>query len=161
MRIPLDLITKDKYTTGKEFIYLDTYENYQGYYYILNNKFFEGKVFRTDSRELIKVSSDKVNKLKLSSALSLFAKLSNIKLPNTKLPSFNHNGQDPIRYFAKKINTSPILIKEIDKNTFDSTQSDSIYQTISINLPSGDFTNSKVLDDADKQMPGLKAFLIG
>jgi hypothetical protein len=161
MRPPSNIIAKSQYTAGKEYIFLDTHESYQGYYYILNNKFFEGKVFRTDSRELIKVSSDKVNKLKLSSALSLFAKLSNIRLPNTKLPSFNHNGQDPIRYFAKKINTNPILIKEIDKNTFDSIQSDSTYQTISINLPSGDFTNPEVLDNADKQMPGLKAFLIG
>lgn len=158
MRIPSDLITKNKYTAGGEFIYSDTYEDYQGYYYILNNKFFEGKNFKANARQLIKINSDKVNKLKLNKATSVFAGLSNIKIPNINFSSFINKDKNLTRYFAKKINNNPILIKEIDEDTFKKIQSDPIYQTTYIGFYQG---ANQTSDQAYAQMVGLKEFVEG
>jgi hypothetical protein len=162
MKTPSNIIVRNQYTIGKEFVYSDTYENYQGYYYEMNSRYFVGKVFDPNAREILKLQSDKVDKLKLNNFTSIFGKLSKIKLPNNKL-SFSplEENNPPIRYFVKKLNNNPILIKEIDKNTFDSIQTNPIYQTISIESPAGRyFEGQKSLDEAEKQMPGIKSFIL-
>lgn len=168
MKIPSNLIKKNQYTLGGKLIYLDTYQDYQGYYYIINNQFFEGKEFKVGSRELIQINSDKVNKLKFDKATSTFANLSNIKLPNNKLPSsiyqysqlsfFTSTPPDETRFFAKKLNNSPILIKEIDEDTFKKIQSDPVYQTTYIGTY---LENPKTSEQAYSQMVGLREFVEG
>ena len=49
MRIPANIISKDKYTIGNEYLYLDTYKEYQGFYYELSNKFFAGVDFNLEA----------------------------------------------------------------------------------------------------------------
>ena len=122
MKVPSNIIVKSQYTVGKEFIYADSYENYQGYYYEMNNKYFVGRVFDPNALEILKVNSDKVDKLKL--------------------------------------NYNPILIKEVDEDTSIQLQSDPTYQILSLTLPASDY-DPAILDEADKKMPGIKAFLLG
>ena len=67
-----------------------------------------------------------------------------------------------IRYFIKKINQFPIIIKEINEQTYNNYKNNPFYQSIAVKLPASDFKiDTKELDQADKQMPGLKAFLLG
>lgn len=162
MKVPANIIQTGKYTQGSEFMYLDTYENYQGFYYILNNKYFAGKVFSNIARELIKFDSSKVNKLKKDPKTSAYANASGINIKENKAPAIVYKGDTIIRYFAKKLNVSPTLIREIDKQTFDQLQSDPLYQTVSVIILPGDFNlDSNEINRANQQMPGLKAFLIG
>jgi hypothetical protein len=105
MKVPSNIIVKDQYTQGKEFIYSDTYENYQGYYYEMNSRYFIGRVFDPNAREILKLQSDKVDKLKLNSKLSIFINLLKTKIPSSiKIPSTLPDGMNSTRYFAKKLN---------------------------------------------------------
>jgi hypothetical protein len=64
------------------------------------------------------------------------------------------------RYFYKKVNSNPILIKEINEDTFNSMQFDPLYQTISVDIPKGGFfANQLSLETYDKIMPGIKSFI--
>jgi len=161
MKVPSNIIVKSQYTVGKEFIYADSYENYQGYYYEMNNKYFVGRVFDPNALEILKVNSDKVDKLKLNSKLFTFISLLKTKIPAiTKIPSVQPDGKKLTRYFAKKLNYNPILIKEVDEDTSIQLQSDPTYQILSLTLPASDY-DPAILDEADKKMPGIKAFLLG
>jgi hypothetical protein len=82
MKVPSNIIVKSQYTQGKEFIYSDTYEMYQGYYYEMNSRYFIGRTFDPNAREILKLQSDKVDKLRLNSKLSTFISLLKTKLPN-------------------------------------------------------------------------------
>lgn len=161
MKVPANIIVKSQYTQGKEFIYSDTYETYQGYYYEMNSRYFIGRTFDPNAREILKLQSDKVDKLKLNPKLFTFISLLKTKLPNiTKISSILPDGRNSTRYFAKKLNYNPILIKEISEDTFNKLQTDPTYQTITLTLSAGDY-DPVILDQADKQMPGLKSFLLG
>lgn len=161
MKVPSNIIVRSQYTAGKEFIYADSYEEYQGYYYGMNNKYFVGQVFDPNAREILKINSDKVDKLKLNSKLFAFISLLKTQIPgNIKIPSIVPDGRNATRYFAKKLNYNPILIKEIDENTSAQLQLDPTYQVLSLTLPASDY-DPAILDDADKKMPGIKDFLLG
>jgi len=161
---PLNSIVTGKYTIGKEYLLLDTHKEYQGYYYELGDKTFAGKKFDSNAPELIKIASNKVNSLLANSITSAYAKVSNFILNNINIPSipFAPTSKDfangyVVRYFIKKINSNPIIIKEVNKETFDNTKSDSLYQTLEVNY---NFNISETeLDNLDKKMPGLKAYL--
>jgi hypothetical protein len=175
IRVPQNQIVTSKYTAGKEYIFNDTYREYIGYYYELNNKFFAGKEFNTNSPELIRMNSDSINRLLTNPFTYLYGKISKIKLNNNKftpiyfLPSEDEAKKGQVlRYFAQKINFNPILIKEIDKETYNKLVSDPLYITVSIiNYIVGDALDDNnnyifdvdSLDKAEKQMPGIKAFL--
>jgi len=160
MKVPANIISTGKYTQGNEFMYSDNYESYQGYYYEINNKTFAGKEFNTNAREIIKLDSSKVNKLKSNPETSTYGFLSNNTIEENKASGIVYLGEDIIRYFAKKLNNNPALIREIDKNTFEMLKTDPIYQTIAVNIPASEETSLE-LEQADKQMPGLKDFLLG
>jgi len=161
MKVPSNIIVKSQYTQGKEFIYSDTYEIYQGYYYEMNSKYFIGRTFDPNAGEILKLQSDKVDKLKLNPKLFTFISLLKTKLPNTtKISSIIPDGRNSTQYFAKKLNYSPILIKEINEETFTNLQTDPTYQILSLTLPASDY-DPAILDQADKQMPGLKSFVLG
>ncbi len=135
--IPLNKIQPNKYTRGGEFYISSTGKDYQGYYCIvLDTKYYTGKTYDSNSQELIKRTTSK-------SLLSY-----------TGLPFQN----TPIRYFIKSLNNS--IIKEVDFQTYSLAISDVLYQTISLNSDFI-FLGSVILDQADKQMPGLKTWLLG
>lgn len=163
MKVPKNIIQTGKYTIGKDFINKKTHLPYQGYYYEINGKFFAGKEFNNNAPEIVKITSDQVNNLLLQAATFVYGKLSKTNLKDSsKIPStINNSIEQGTRYFAKHNNVSPILIKEIDKDTFTQYQNNSLYQVISIESPEGKyFSNQKSLDEAEKQMPGIKAFLL-
>jgi hypothetical protein len=161
MKVPANII-ETKYTSGNEFVFLFNYKYYQGPYYELNGKTFVGKEFNVDAPELIKADSKEINPLLTSAKTLVYGSLNKIKL-NDKFPSSiiskgNINGGT--RYFSKKNNNNPILIREITKETFNQYKDNPIYQTISIDFPEGGyFGEQQNLDNAEKIMPGIKAFI--
>jgi len=164
MRIPSNIIKENQYTIGKEYMYLSSYKEYQGYYYEINNKFYAGKTFNENASELIKIlSPGKINILLTQPSTYVFGKLSNIKIINTPFSSIVNKVDlsARTRYFAKKLNNNPILIREVDKNNFYALLNDPIYQTISLDFPEGGyFGTPSDLDEAEKQMPGIKTFIL-
>lgn len=167
LKVPSNQIVYN-YTAGGEYIFKSTLKEYQGYYYETGGKIFAGKEFNTYAPELEKVSikegkNTKFNPLLASAATFIYGKISKFKIndfnPTSIISKANIN--NPERYFAKKINSSPIVIKEISKEDFTTLQSNPIYQTISLRSPEGGyFANQKSLDEADKIMPGIKDFIL-
>ena len=54
IRIPKNIIVESKYTIGGEFILLSLYQQYQGYYYEMNGKYFAGKEFDQNAVDFVK-----------------------------------------------------------------------------------------------------------
>ena len=164
MKIPSNIITTGKYTIGDEFVLPNTNEPYTGYYYEINGSFFQGKSFNTNAPKIIKKQDS--NKLLDNPKTKTYAQLSNVTSQQLAIPEYSHlpfsnllptdyNGEG-VRYFIKQLNLSPILIREVNATAFQSLINNSLYQTLAIesdNLPR--------LDELDKLMPGLKAFLSG
>jgi hypothetical protein len=157
MRVPANIITENKYTIGKEYIDKKTHKLYQGYYYELNNKFFAGREFNNNAPELIKIKSDQVNNLLLQAATYVFGNLSRVKINDQKPPSFFFKYESNIRYFTAKVNTNPLIIKEINKETFDQIQNDSLYSSVLLSYDGG--FNDKELNDAESKIRGIKTFV--
>jgi hypothetical protein len=163
------------YTSGGEYIVEKTYQNYQGYYYEYNNKAYAGKFFSIKSPRLIKKGSDEVNKLLLDPATAQYAAISGVKLNKDEfkhhyfIPSEEElKKREAIRYFAKKTNTNPIIIREVNKESYDSLSNNPLYTTIKLRnylnqdaLDTGNFYTF-IPDDvyqAEKTMTGITAFL--
>ena len=162
MKVPANII-ETKYTSGNEFVFSFNYKYYQGYYYELNGKTFAGKEFNVDAPELIKADSKEINPLLTNAKTLIYGSLSKIKLNITPPSSIinKSNINSGVRYFFKKLNTNPILIREITKETFNQYKDNSLYQTISIDFPEGGFFGEQQsLDDAEKIMPGIKTFIL-
>jgi hypothetical protein len=163
MKIPSSAIITGKYTIGKEYVFVSTYTPYQGYYYELNGKTFAGKQFNPNALEIIKLTSENINTLITQPSTNTYGLLSKktskqlltsgfTSIPKSDLDT-DTGGEET--YYAKKIGSNPILIKQIDKETFIRLQKDHFYQVISVDQ---DRSN---LNQADKQMPGLKIFILG
>jgi hypothetical protein len=146
------------YTSGKEYLVLSTYEEYIGYYYEVSDTFFAGDKFNVNAPELVKIGSNRINKLKANPATSEYAKLSGIKIDNIEIKSIIYTGVDGIRYFAKKVNNN--LIKEINKETFDQIQSNPLYQSVFLQYSSRTSFDDKEVEEANKIIVGIKEFLI-
>jgi len=178
IRIPKNQIVTSKYTIGKEYLVLSTYKEYQGYFYEINNKFFAGKEFSTSAPELIKMDSDRVNSLLLNPATATYGKISNIKINNvTPSPYYFIPSEKDVqegyafRYFLSKINSNPILIKEINEDDYNIFSTNPLYITVKLinyiiqDGESRDNNNnnftflSKDIETAEKTMPGIKYFL--
>jgi hypothetical protein len=162
LRIPSNQIVKSKYTIGKEYIFESTYREYQGYYYELNGKLFAGKEFNINAPILVKINLSNINPLRTNPSTLVYGIISGIKLNTIPPPSIisKSNIFTEKRYFYKKINSNPILIKEINEDTFNSMQSNPLYQTISVGIPKGGFfANQSSLEVYDKIMPGIKLFI--
>lgn len=164
MKVPSNIITTNLYTIGNEFINKNTYGDYQGYYYELNNKYFAGKEFNPNSIELLKKNSSEVNPLLINPATSIYGKLTKINLQQNKPKSvpFSPTNEDfeknfLLRYFARKLNVIPTLIKEINELDFYKLSNDPLYQTIKIEY-SFDITDQQIAD-FNKQMPGLGTYI--
>lgn len=164
MKVPSNIITTNLYTIGNEFINKNTYEDYQGYYYELNNKYFTGREFNPNSIELLKKNSPEVNPLLINPATNVYGKLTKINFQQNKPKSIIFSPTDEnfkeggsIRYFARKLNVIPTLIKEINELDFYKLSNDPLYQTIKIEY-SFDITDQQVAA-FNKQMPGLGTFI--
>ena len=131
--IPADKILTNQYTRGNEYVSAKTGKYYTGYYCIVAEvKYYTGKTYIDQSEELLKNY--------------LITPLSG----PTSLPPQSTS----IRYFIKKINVFPIIIKEVSEQTYSSYLNDPFYQTIAIGTDEN-------LDRAEAQMPGIKTFLLG
>ena len=134
--IPADKILVNQYTKGNEFT-LPLGEYYQGYYCIvLNSKYYTGKTYTDTSKELTKVEPN----------------------PGPVAPTSLPRQTTPTRYFLKKVNHYPIIIKEVDEMTYNMYKNDSFYQSATVESDMI-FRNSPELNKAESQMPGLKIFL--
>jgi hypothetical protein len=161
MKIPNNLI-KTNYTVGNEFVKPNTNESYQGYYYEINGSFFEGNRFNPNAPKIIKKENE--NKLLNDPKTATYARLTGYTSQNqteikiTSLPQTNFNfASFPYtgpRFFAQKINTNPVIIKEIDEKTYTSLQTSPLYITTYI-------SDTQSVAQAYTQMPGLKEFLEG
>jgi hypothetical protein len=163
MKVPNNIIIKNQYTIGDEFVDPTTNKPYQGYYYELNGSFFQGKEFNPSSPKLIKKTNE--NTLLNNPKTSTFSKVSGITSQQLQPPSII---SAPIRissnyesnFFVKQLNTDPPLIKRINEETYRSLRASSppLYQVIFI----GTFENQTLtLEEANRQMPGLKDYLLG
>jgi hypothetical protein len=160
MKIPTNIITTG-YTIGNEFIYPENNNPYVGYYYKINNSFFQGKVFNSNAPQIIKKENS--NKLLNNPKTKTYSQIKGITSQQLESPEYNYlpfsgilNNPNSVRYFVKKVNVYPIIIKEVNEDTFQELSSDPFYQTISVN-----FINIDKVDELDKIMPGLKDFLVG
>jgi hypothetical protein len=164
IRVPQNQTVTSKYTSGKEYMFTQTYREYIGYYYELNSKLFAGKEFNTTAPELIRIDSNKVNKLLTNPSTYVYGKISGTRIPNQKPISYIFQKNDPNiqyidRYFIQKIvNVNPVLIKEINEENYKQMQSNPLYKTIIIKWDTI-YNNDAVIEKAEKQMPGIKSFL--
>jgi hypothetical protein len=164
IRLPQNQAVTSKYTSGKEYMFNSTYREYIGYYYELNGKLFAGKEFNANALELIKIDSSKTNKLLTNASTYVYGKISGTRIPNQKPVSHIFKKTDPNaqyvnRYFIQKIvDTNPILIKEINEENNKQMQSNPLYKIITIKWDTI-YNNDTVIEEAEKQMPGIKNFL--
>ena len=159
--IPKNIIIESKYTQGKEYRLVSTYNEYQGYYYEMNGRAFAGKEFNVNAIELISFSSTNINPLLTNPSTYVYGvftkttKLTSSTIVNTLVtdndPNIDLPGEET--YYAKKLNQIPYSIKKIDKSTYTTLQSDPFYETTVLNAY---YSNST---QAERQMPGIKAFL--
>jgi len=163
-----------KYTAGGEYIYVSTYQDYQGYYYEYFGKKYAGEKFTIDALEIINKNSDKISSLLKTNnpALSIYGILSKVNInssdiiPISRIESnspfrltLDKNYDDPYNnppsFYYKKAND--VIIKEISESTYISLQTNPLYQTTYVGL-----YNNKVqfLEDAEKQLPGITSFIL-
>jgi len=161
VKVPANII-ETKYTSGNEFVFSFNYKYYQGYYYELNGKTFSGKEFNINAPELVKADSKEINPLLTSAKTLIYGSLSKIKLNNINVkgvvPADAHNVNiDLVTFYCKKINTNPILIKQISEQTYYILKNDPLYIVTYIG-------NYKGIDqsiyDASKQIPELRDWLL-
>jgi hypothetical protein len=163
LRIPKSLIITSKYTSGKEYMFKSTQKEYKGYYYELNGNFFAGKEYKSNANELLKISINNINPFLSRALTSTYGFLSNIKILDSKPigKAFIFDDNDikngyKIRYFAKKLNVTPTLIKEINEEEYKTLQSNLLYQVITIKYL---LNNDNDLYKFNQLMPGLGDFL--
>jgi hypothetical protein len=164
MRVPSNKIVTGKYTSGGELADAKTNAPYQGYYYELNKSLYAGKEFKNNAPKLVKIED--ANKLYNRYSTALYSAISGVtsqQLQQPKLVGINTssnpvNNKNTTRFFTKKINVQPIIIKEVDEETYKSLQNNPIYQTTYVGVYNG---KNQTLDQAEKQMPGIETFLLG
>jgi hypothetical protein len=171
IRIPLNKIVENKYTTGDELILESANIGYVGYYYELNNKLYAGKTFDSKAPKLI-LKKDRNTLLDRNNSLAIFSAISGITSQQLQIPNFSslptdiNNYAEPEgtpKFYCKKLNQQPILIKEISEDDFKILQLNPIYQTLRIDFNSSDYVNgvAQSIEQAEKQMPGITSFLYG
>jgi hypothetical protein len=162
IRIPTNQIITSRYTVGKEYLILSTYQEYQGYYYEINNKAFAGEKFNPNALELIKIDSDQLNILKLNPKTIEYSNISKTILLKTKeLPSiFLSLLESDTKYLAKKLNVSPTKIIFISEDTYNENYQNNIlysFTKVSFDQHSG----WTITDQNIKDIPEIDLFLIG
>jgi len=160
MRVPLNIIQTGKYTSGGEFVEELSNKPYQGYYYELNGFLYTGKEYSVNAVKIIKKQNQ--NQLYNNSNTAMFSFMSGITsqqlssiivkgIPFGELP----HGEN-LSFYSRQLNINPIIIKSIDEKTYLSLQGNPLYKTTFI----GNYNDvDQNIDQAERQMPGLKTFL--
>ena len=165
IKIPQNQQIESKYTNGGEYVFEKTNAPYRGFYCEVNGKTYTGKEYISSgvsgSLPLIKTTSESYNKLLTNPTTALYGYLSKVNIPSplnvTSLPFiYSDNNDSGTRYFIKKINDN--LIKEINKDDYQKSQNDPLYQTVEVKF-SYDMSDI-YLSNLDKQMPGIKNYLL-
>jgi len=165
MVVPSNIIITDKYTIGNEFVISKTYEPYQGYYYELSDKIYAGKEFNINAPELMRSQEVpalvKADKKYASLTRVNLSTLTAPKVVNKKdLSQTDTQGKNYYTYYAKKLNSNPILIKQIDKEQYSKLKNNNVWQVIEIETIPGDgFILPEDLAEAEKQMPGIQTWI--
>lgn len=163
IRIPKNQTVESKYTSGGEFMFASTQNEYKGYYYEINGKTFAGEKFNPNNSEIIKIKSDKYNPLLGKAATYLYGRISGVKLNQSRFSSspvssnlnlLDKGGEYMLQFYCKKINSN--IIKAIDEEIYISLQKDPLYQKTFIGIYNN---TNQTPDDAEQQLPGIKAFL--
>lgn len=159
--LPSNIITT-KYTSGGEFVNALTNVAYKGYYYEYNNRTYAGDQYSVNAPEIVKINSQNHNRLYNNIQTAIYSVSSGIQskditaIPVASLPSSfpEVNPTSLTRFFYKKHNDN--IIKKTDEDGYKSLQKNPIYQTTFI----GTYNNkTQTIDQANQQVPGLKAFL--
>lgn len=150
-QIPKSRIKENQYTNGTgignnlTLRFVISKIPYIGFYNIINgSKYFTGKIYTDKSKPL-----EKYNLLKAAPGAIAAAGSIAIKADT---PARNPS----IRYFYKDLTAPNILIKEIDQNAYNQLAGSPsmTYQVISYN------SATQNIDEVNKQMPGLREFLL-
>jgi len=167
MRVPSNIITTGMYTIGKEFINTSDNKPYQGYYYQIGDRFFVGRSFNQNAPELKKVTDDHFFFININED---YGRLTQLDPKSMQVPKPIHNPDMSIKdaggdsfytYYAKKINQYPILIREINKETYDSLKNNNIWQVIALISTQGDGgIDMGEINKAEKEMSGIKTWLM-
>jgi len=148
--IPKSRIVENQYTNGTNvgnnitLRFADTKKSYIGFYTIVNgNKYYSNKTYDENSKLLERYTAP-INPIAIASAGSIPL--------NSLLSNTSNSGP---RYFYKDLTSPSNLIKEIDKNAYNQLAGklSNTYQVISYD------SNTQTLEEVNKQMPGLAAFL--
>lgn len=156
LRIPQNKI-QFKYTIGNEYIYADSYKNYQGHYYEINGRVFAGKEVKIDSPLLIKKDFNNLDLLKLNPSASVYNDITKKVLNNVSSPpSFIYRYESNIRYFIYHISKN--LIKEINRDTFEAFKSNPLYKIVRLSFINEDFIEEE-LNIAEQIIPDIRTFV--
>jgi len=166
MRLPKSQLKENQYTSGNEFIDTSNNKVYSGYYFIANERYFIGKTFDLKAIELKRITPTEVNKLNIINSLpasipsSVSSKVvSSVASNNTPVTSISPSSSaGSFRYFSKQVNTSPVMIKEVSQDIFNSIRSNPLYETVAISS-NNIYADSPVINEAEKTFFGIKAFL--
>lgn len=156
MIIPSNLI-KTGYTVGGVFVKASDNTNYIGYYYTLNNSYYEGQSY--DPNASLLLSGSQQNTFLNNAGTFTYAVLTGLAPQDIEAPStttvlfpiidFPNIPAPDIRYFYQDTTKLPtILIREINEDTYNNLQSYPLYKTTYIG-------NGQTLDQAETQIPGI------
>ena len=164
MRYPKNQTIENQYTSGGEFTSPNG-QIYKGYYWQFKNNYYEGKTPTEPKVELKHITPETIKKIEIENSISLSSLLllgkntvTNIIKSSSKFNSIVPQSKNENRYFIKKINEVNIIIKEIDESSYNTMINNPIYQKLTI-LGSEIYIGSPILDKANEQMSGIKAFL--
>jgi hypothetical protein len=153
IQIPKNRIVENQYTNGtgigKNIALRFTKSKipYIGFYNIINGtKYFTGKLYSETSKPLEKYNILATAAKAVAAAGSVVTQANSLLGPKS----------GSVRYFYKDLNSQDILIKEVDKKAYDQLKSQNQvnFQVISYN------SKIQTLDEVNKQMPGLREFLV-
>jgi len=136
----------------------NTQNEYKGYYYELNNKIYAGESFNINNPEIVKINSDKYNKLLGNPNTYAYGVVSGVKIGSSSPISYYFNkdiSNNTFRYFTKKVNTS--IIKEISEDNFKELQTNPIYASVSLYY--GNNFKEEDLKEAEKKIPGITEYV--
>jgi hypothetical protein len=151
-QIPKSRILENQYTNGTglgnnlALRFASSKIPYIGFYSVISGtKYFSGATYTETSSPLEKYD-----------ILAAAASLVGVTSIATKANSLIDVDNPIVRYFYKDLTASDILIKEISKDSYNkfNGMSSMSYQVISYN------PETQTLEDANKEMPGLTAFLV-
>jgi hypothetical protein len=162
IKIPKNIIIESKYTQGNEYMYTNTQDPYQGYYYELNGKIFAGKEFNVYASELQKITPSNINTFLTKASTYVYGVISNIKLNDTIPASIiagNSGKIGGLRYFYKKTNIIPMIIRETNEETYKNLNNNPLYQFATVLYDEFNLPDPNSLDNAEKQLSGIKDFI--